>query len=756
MEAWVLDVAGEQEDGKPVIWLWGKLEDGSTVVIKDYFIPYVYVVCREKCEDLSDRLTSYGYKVEEEERQLLGRKVSALKVFVGSDEIDKEAKNIGNVINNKGLIYESDIRYSNKFLLSKYISPSSWLEIESDYENSLDNVSFHRAKGSYRKLDKISMPRLKVIALDFLYVGSKGSPKPSNDPILAISAVSGEGKEIQFKGNEKDLLKEFIKFISEYDPDIVVTFEGNKKHWPYLAERFKINGLRFAIGRLGSEPRTSVYGHVSIQGRINVDFYDIASETPELTLETLEEYASYLGIKLDYDPISLYELPKVWDEDKERLFSYSMKRSKVLLKVYDSLKEFIFTLSEITGLPADHILTAATGFRVENFLMRMASEYGELIPSRSEVVHRWYAGGMVREPAKGIHERVAVIDFKSMYPSIMIKYNVSFDTISDDGENKPPGINIAFKKGEGFMPKVLKRLLEEREKVNKEMKGVDEGSPEYKVLNAKQRVLKIVANAVYGYLGWAGARWYNRDVAQAITAWGRESISKTIEKAKDIGLKVLYADTDSLFVNYDGEKVNRLLTWVKEELELECRLEKVYLRIIFTESKKKYAGITEEGDVDLIGLEAVRGDWSEVAKEAQAAVVSEVLRTNDPKAGAEKAREYVNLVASKGIPIKKLTIWKQITRSIDKYEAIQPHVVVAKQLMHEGWDIHPGDKVGYVITKGKGKLGERAKPFFKADREEVDWDYYIDKQVIPACMRVLAPLGVSEKEVRATGLTQFL
>ncbi|MEM1676485.1 MAG: DNA polymerase domain-containing protein, partial [Nitrososphaerota archaeon] len=214
--------------------------------------------------------------------------------------------------------------------------------------------------------------------------------------------------------------------------------------------------------------------------------------------------------------------------------------------------------------------------------------------------------------------------------------------------------------------------------------------------------------------------------------------------------------TDSLFLqNYTG-KIEKFLKWIEEDLGLEAKLEKIYKMVIFTEAKKKYAGITSESIIDIVGLEAVRGDWSYIAREAQRDTVKTLLETGNVHEALKISKNYIKKLINREVELRKLIIWKQITRSLDEYEATQPHVNVARQLVQEGWKIQPGDKVGYIIVKGSGPLYKRAKPYFKVHPEEVDWDYYIEKQVAPACLRVLEPLGVKIEELKSIGGTSLM
>jgi DNA polymerase I len=338
----------------------------------------------------------------------------------------------------------------------------------------------------------------------------------------------------------------------------------------------------------------------------------------------------------------------------------------------------------------------------------------------------------------------------------MIKYNVGPDTIerealcNEETHIIAPEVRHCFRREpEGFFKNVLTRLLEIRKKIREEMKKYTPGSPEYILLDERQRAVKILANATYGYMGWVQARWYCRECAEAVTAWGRQLIKNVIEKASSIGLKVIYGDTDSLFTTYDPEKIKLLASFVEENLGFEIKIDKVYTRIFFSEAKKRYAGLLENGRIDIVGFEAVRGDWAEIAKDVQEKVVEILLK----KGSVEEAVDYVKRVISDliqgKIPLEKLVIWKTLTKSIEEYEAEAPHVMAAKKLTRLGYKVEIGDKIGFVIIKGSGKVSERAEPYMVIrDPRLIDVDYYIDRQIIPAALRILGYFGVTEVQLK--------
>jgi len=751
---WILDVSGEEEYNE--VEIWAVSEEGERVVIKDEFNPEFFIQSENFEEDVKMIRTLKGVKDSEVvERTFRGSPVKLVRVTTANARLEDVANEVRKRCKHVLDVFQDDVRFSNQYIFKKNIIPSSWTVLDTERTGSLNGYTLLKLNRLCSiEFEKTVFPELRTLAFDAFFYSTKGSPDPEHSPIISISAMTSENDFINFSGDEKTLLNSFLDFVKKFDPDVIVGFNSNRKIIPLLVERSKRIGLAFNIGRLDSEPRGSVYGHQSIRGRLNIDLYDLVEESPEIKLETLEEFTQFLNLPIKYDTIEEYELAELWSKDKMRVIKYLGQRVKGIFEIYKLVDEYIFSLSQLTCMPSDYVMAASTGFRVENYLSKLAVERGEVIPSRKEVVHIPYQGGIVRSPTPGLHKNIVVLDFRSMYPSLMIKYNISFDTIDPNGPISVPNSNIRFSEREGFIPHALKRLLEERKRIRERLNTLPKDSPEGIVLDARQKAVKVISNAIYGYTGWAGARWYTREVAEVTAALGRETILKAMGKAEELKLKIVYGDTDSLFIKED-EKINELVNWIENFLGLEVKIDKIYRTVIFTEAKKKYAGLKDDGIIEIVGLEAIRGDWSEVAKAAQREVVEAILRVGVEE-GVRVARRHIDNLLNQRVPLKQLIIWKQITKSIEEYEATAPHVEVAKKLIEEGWRIRPGDKVGYVIVKGAGRLYTRVKPYFKAELNEIDWNYYVEKQVLPVCLRILEVFGIKESDLKPSkDLTAF-
>ena len=777
---WLLDASYGVVGAVPEVRLWGIAEDGRRIVVLDRrFRPYFYVLPEEGVdpEVLMRRLRAKAsgrrpiLKMEVVERKYFGKPVKVIKVTCQIPEDVREYREIFKNVDGVREVLEADIRFYMRYIIDKQLRPCGWHRVRAE---KVPVPSSWRVDAAYMALEDPEpielnkLPPLRILAFDIECYNPRGAPNPRRDPVIVIALRTSEGETRVLTAKDHDdreLLREFVRFVQEYDPDIIVGYNSNHFDWPYLMERAKVVGVRLAVTRMNSEPAPSVYGHISVVGRANVDLYDFVEDMlPEVKVKTLENVADYLGVMRKSERVLIEgaEIYAYWDDPQRRktLLEYARCDVESTYGIAEKFLPFAMQLASLVGLTLDQVGAASVGFRVEWYLMRQAYLEGELIPNREERPYETYRGAIVLRPKPGIHENVAVLDFSSMYPNIMIAKNISPDTyvppeeVDDPSKyNIAPEVGHAFRKEPpGFYKKVLSRLLEFRRKLREEMKKYDPSSIEYKILYERQRAVKVIANACYGYAGWLGARWYKREVAEATTAWGRQTIKETIKIAKSLGLEVIYGDTDSVFVKYDKEKVERFIKEVEQRFGLEIKPDKIYVRVFFTEAKKRYCGLLPDGRIDIVGLEAVRGDWAEIAKEVQEKVIEIVLKEGSPQKAAEYVSKVIEELRAGKIPVSKLIIWKTVTKDIREYEVEAAHVTAAKRLLEAGFQLEIGDKVGYVILKGGGKLAERAWPYqLVKDPSQIDYEYYVRKQVIPAALRILGYFGISENQLLTSG-----
>jgi len=773
IDFWLLDINHEVFDAQPEIRLWGIDSKGKRVLIRDKsFRPYFYLLVTDETviDRIVDRIntekSSYRgiEKIEVLEKRFFGKKTKAIRIVCRDpDTITKYAESMAKIEGVRDHI-EDDLRPSFRCIVDNDLVPCGWhrVEVREEPEQTYAQVDvvFEAVKPPI-PVHRIGTFLLRMLAFSIVCFSQRGAPKLSRDPIVIISTCTSDGKEKQFvaeDSNDRKIISDFVNYVRQYDPDVVVGYGNNKSDWPYLLGRAKLIGTKLTVDRVKSEPHTSLYGHVSVTGRANVDLLDLAEDIPEVKIKSLENLADFLGVakRTERTLIDEMDLSTYWADSKKQrmLLKFSIETSRLILGIASRMLDFAMELASLTGLPLDHVAAAAVGFRVDWYLIKQAYKLGELIPRRVEQFYSPYRGAIVLPPKRGLHDKIAVLDFTAMYPNLMILHNLSPDTFIRPDESPPNGITVVpevnhrFRKDPpGFYKTVLSSLIDVREQIRKRLKTLDPKTMEYRILREREKAVKVITNATYGYAGWVGARWYVREVAESAAAFGRATIQEVIKTAEKTGLEVIYSDTDAIFVKYDANRIKLLLKWVKDELNMEIRPDKIYERILFTEAKKRYAGLLPDGTLDIVGMEVVRGDWANVAKNVQEKVLELVLKERSPKGAIEFVRRYIRDLREGRFELRDFIIWKTLTKPVEQYEVRAPHVEVAKKLLKEGWELTLGDKVGYVITKGPGKLFEKAKPQSMASAEELDLEYYLSNQIIPAALRILEVFGVREEQL---------
>jgi len=266
---------------------------------------------------------------------------------------------------------------------------------------------------------------------------------------------------------------------------------------------------------------------------------------------------------------------------------------------------------------------------------------------------------------------------------------------------------------------------------------------------------------MYGYMGFFGARWYSIECARSITAYGRYYIQKVIEDAKKAGFKVLYSDTDSIFLVLDektNEDAKKFVESINASLPglMEIEYEGFYPRGIFVSAKegtygakKKYALLSEENHIIIKGFETIRRNWSIIAKETQREVLNMVLKEGNPKKAFDYVKEIIEKIRKKEVPIEKVIISTQLQKSISEYTSFGPHVAVAQRMVERNIPVGPGSIIKYVITKGKekDKIRDRAKLPEEINQNDYDDDYYINNQIIPSIEKIFEVLGFYKEDL---------
>lgn len=829
---------------RPVIRLFGKTEKGETVcAFFEGMKPYFYVLLaneskKESSKDPKEELEKFLHK----NFLPLVLKTETVKKILPMEHQKKETKLIKITLTDPSKvplvreelrkepfvkeIYEADILFKYRFMADYGLSGMSAVKVDGTLvPTKTVNTKYKIDVKKIGPSDADITPPLKYMSLDIEVVTSReGLPDARKNPISMISVafspkyknhesivllvkqVKRPGdKSVRMFNSEKEMLDEFSKIINEFDPDIVVGYNINGFDMPFIIERFRQNKLFPVFGRCKKKPASSrkfgMWSRSDIVGRVVVDAYELVKESASKGLMRLKRFGlgdvSRALLNEDKVDITHSEIVKYWNGDRkkiEKLIDYSRKDSILALKLVldkNMLDKFI-ELSRVSGVLLQDTLSSGEATRVENLLLKEFNSAGFVIPCKptpEETTRRnveretkSLKGALVLEPDTGLHTNsVVYLDFKSMYPSIYISYNICPTTLiekdsPEEGTTTPYGVKFVSKKiRKGVIPQIVEKLITERDFVKKQMKS-EKDKEKLRQLNAKQFALKIMANAFYGYTGYIRAKLYILDIANAITSCGRYLIQKTRDTVeKDKSFKVIYGDTDSVMVKTETTDIEKAFEMgqeiekrINDELEgiVKMKIESIFKTILIL-TKKRYAGWSFEkrGDeweekIIMKGIETIRRDWCDLVSDTLYKILEIILKEQNPKKASDYVRDVLKKIQRNEIPIEKLVITKSISKPIRSYKGVQPHVEVVKKMRKRSPTDAPGvgDRVGFVIIQGLQLLSNRAEDpnYVKAHGLKIDSKYYIENQLIPPLERVFEAMGVDKSELLGMGKQTLL
>lgn len=797
MEIQLLDADYINVNNKPIVRLFGKQRNGKTAcVFVNGFLPYFYVNRKDKSLESNPEVL----RVEAVKKKIVGNGETELfRVVLNNPAKTPE---IRDSLKAKGLkVYEADILFKYRFMSDKDLAGQGWIEVAEDSVANTNAVMADK-KLEVRNVKPVEREEdvpLRMVAFDLECAtgGSSRTPDPKRDPVILISMVFSEPFKGQdhivlgtrsYKGvlsaeTEKEMLEKFMEIIQEYDPDVLTGFNINNFDLPYIVERMRSNSIRPILGRCRQKAvmckKFAARYRNYVTGRVIADSYELVKKDFALQRYGLDFVAdALLGEKKE--DVRHSEIEKLWrgtEKEYARLVEYCLKDSILAMNLIMKLNlmDKYKALSRVSGILLQDALSGGEATRIENYLLREFNQKGYVFPIKPETVgSKQLIGGAVLEPKKGLHSNVVVLDFKSMYPSIIRSFNICPTTLTRDRENSvetPSGARFLKKSvREGVLPVIVKHLMETRGRVKDEMRRVR--SPEKKqLLFAKQWALKIMANAFYGYFGYARSRLYNLDIANAITSTGRKTILDTKKLVEErFGYEVVYGDTDSVFLKLDTDDLDGMEKKSKEIIEfansklpkgIELEFEKVFKRFLPL-TKKRYTAWSfvkgadgwEEG-IETKGIETVRRDWCPLVGKTVTEILNIVLKQDDIKKALDYFKGIVSKLVKNEIPIKSLVITKTMTKAAKSYVGIQPHIELAKKMQARSPVDAPGvgDRIGYVIIKGTQLLSKRTEdPMYVIEHGlQIDSRYYIENQLLAPLERLFSALGVEKSQLLGNG-----
>ena len=645
------------------------------------------------------------------------------------------------------------------------------------------------------------IPELKRVSVDIEVETEEGrmpNPRDHDRRVTAVGFAASDGlrkvlvldnnlpstgepliPEAETCKTEKELIEKAFEIIGKYP--IVLTFNGDDFDLPYLyarsqdpsidpggiaipKEKVPIMVRRESFAKRGMQAEA-----VGIRHGIHIDLYrtfdnrsiQIYAFSRAYTDKTLNSICEALlnDSKVEFDgdiaDLPIQKLAEYCLKDADLTFRLTSFNDNLLMKL-------LVVIARIGRLSVDDIARFGVNQWIRGILYYEHRQRNELIPSRKEleekgsasttavIKEKKYRGGEVVEPTPGIHFNVVVLDFASLYPSIIKVHNLSYETINCPHESckqtKIEGTtHWVCAKRKGLTSLLIGSLRDLRvnyyKYLSKDKTIVQE---ERQLYNVVSQAIKVILNAAYGVMGADIFPLYCLPVADSIAAIGRTTIHKAIEKCKEIGIEVVYSDTDSIFLREPSSTaVEEMASWARNTLGVDLEVDKEYRYVVFSDLKKNYLGVKPDGAVDVKGLTGKKSHTPPFIRSAFGEILKVLGNVNSQKdfefakEGIKKiVQENAQNLENKKIPLEDLSFNVTINKSLasygkktgsktmdnkDTYKGLPQHIKAAKMLEGKR-ELRAGEVISYVKTN----TTDGVKPVELAKPEEIDTEKYLE------------------------------
>ncbi|HEY7507426.1 MAG TPA: DNA-directed DNA polymerase I [Nitrososphaera sp.] len=671
-----------------------------------------------------------------------------------------------------------------------------WDKIKETGESGKENRQYIT---NWANLLNQPIPELRRVAIDIEVETEEGrmpNPREHDRRVTAVGCVGSDGfrkvlvldnifttgepliPEAELCKTEKELLEKAFMIMNQYP--IVLTFNGDDFDLPYLyarsqdsridasgiiipKEKIPIMVKRESFVKRGmqAEPVGIRHGiHIDLYRTFDnrsIQIYAFSRAYTDHTLNAISE--ALLGdTKVEFDG-DIADLPI------QKLAEYCLKDADLTFRLTNFndnlLMKLLVVIARIGRLSVDDIARFGVNQWIRGILYYEHRQRNELIPSRKEleekgtasttavIKEKKYRGGEVIEPTPGIHFNVVVLDFASLYPSIIKVHNLSYETINCPHEScketKIEGTtHWVCKQRKGLTSLLIGSLRDLRVNYYKNLAKDKTLPPEERQLyNVVSQATKVILNGAYGVMGADIFPLYCLPVADSIAAIGRTTIHKAIDKCRELGIEVVYSDTDSIFIRDPAStSVDEMLSWARNTLGVDLEVDKEYRYVVFSDLKKNYLGVKPDGTVDVKGLTGKKSHTPPFIRNAFydiLAILGKVGSQKDFESAKESIKKVVvqsaqDLEAHK-IPLEDLSFNVMINKSLstygkkdgktmdgrDTYKGLPQHIKAAKMLEGKR-ELRAGDVISYV----KIKTGDGVKPVELAKPEEIDTEKYLE------------------------------
>jgi DNA polymerase I len=721
--------ASYTREGDVTVQLFGRTRDGESItVLHSGFKPYFYIC--EPDEATASRLGKDSDVIGTEMVKLLvnGSERPCLRVTIKYPWKVPDYRNRYS----SSLFLAADIPFAHRFMYDMGIGSCVRVVGDAEPGDRYTTELVVRAK-RFEGCEPFK-PRLKVLGFDI-----ENSIKDKHLFVLgaAIRDADGKLRTLHFDGDERGIIESFVRLVTEEDPDIITGYNIDGYDIPMLIERAAACGVRaLPLGRDGGEPNQVAERFWRVHGRIIADAWWNAKRELRPKQETLDAVARLvLGEgKGDVDPSNI---DAEWERDRANVVKYCVKDAELSLRILEriSVLQKSMDLATVSMLPMDDVLNGRTSQLIDSILIREADKrrIGVLM-NRHERRTDQIEGGYVHTIQPGIHHWVCVLDFKSMYPSLIISKNICFTTLSPEGTVvSPTGERFLPREvREGVVPSVLGGLLAQRDEIKRGMK-LAKTDEERQYYDGLQFAVKILMNSFYGVFASAFYRFTNPKIGASITAFARENTKGVIAQLEAEGLKVVYGDTDSVFVQSPKSELDGAVEfgkaisakYTKEGATLE--FERLLNPLFSHGAKKRYVGkvVWPEQTIVVRGYEIRRTDAFDFQSSALESVFERILE-NDPDGAVATAQKAVRDCLDGKVPVEALVV-SRTCREESEYKDAGSQVTVqaARKLRSMGYDFVPGMKVSWVVVNGR-KSPQEVEPYLSGRPfdKRPDYEYY--------------------------------
>ena len=737
LEGWIFDVypAGREM----LVWVIDR--EGRAHALHDDFVPSFYVggdsqELRAVARFLSDQRWDVHLARAERTELFLGQARLVLQVAVLNPSqfttIFKQVTRFKPALT----YYNADLPLAQRYFLARQAFPLAFCHIVLDHDQHIRTLAVNDSPWA---LD-YTLPPLKRMVLrlagDAINPNHQGNlSRGSHMPLIVETA---EGVYALSDDNPRAMLETLRDLLIRHDPDLIVTDWGDSFILPRL--------LRFAQ-----------------KHKVPLPFNRDASRSP--LFRPAESYVSYGRIVYKTAAQILFGR---WHIDRRNAFLTD-----------DYGLEGVFEIARLTQMPVQRVVRTSTGTGISAMEMATAYRRGVLIPWRKQEPEAWKSGldlvrsdkgGLVYQPLLGWYDEVAELDFVSLYPSIMARFNVSPETVNCMccPEHRVPEIGYSIcQRRRGLIPDTLEPLIRKRVAYKKRICEMPDG-PAREVYRRRQSAHKWLLVTCFGYLGYKNARFGRIEAHEAVTAYGRECLLRAKEIAEAHGFRVLHANVDAVWVQKRGTQrkdYDTLMEEITRATEIPIALEGIYRWVAFLPSRQdaqmsvanRYIGVFEDGEIKMRGIEARRRDTPPFVVAAQREMLQALASAQSRQAldalvprVIAIAGAYADALRSGQVPYQDLVITKRLSRDPLAYSKDTLLALAAKELLASGVTLSPGESIQYIITEEHADAKcDRVRAFAHyRGREPYDAEKYIEL-LLNAVETVLTPLGITRAQVDA-------